>query len=99
MSLALTRDAAATKTKGYDTGSSITNVEDDRKGKAGTTRSFTSFRMTEGGKVGMSGGEKGEPAWCTKDFCVWYSWETGRLGWGSTRLAGDLHVLLETCHG
>ena len=73
--------------------------EDDRGGKAGTTRSFTSFRMTEGGRAGMTGGVNGGPAWCTKDFFVWYSSQTGRLGWGSSRVAGDLHVIWEVCDG
>ena len=41
---------AGRTTKGNNPGSSITNIEDDRGGKAGTTRSFTSFRMTEGGR-------------------------------------------------
>ena len=55
-------------------------------------------RMTEGGKAGMTDWGEGEAWWCTKDFFVWYSWETGRLGWAS-RVAGDLHVFWEVCDG
>ena len=55
--------------------------------------------MTEGEKVGRTEGGEGEASWCTKDFFVWYCWLMGRLGWGSSRVAGDLHVFGEACDG
>ena len=73
--------------------------EDDRGGKAGTTRSFTSFRMTQGGEGEDDGRGEGEASWCTKDFFVWYCWLMGRLGWGLSWFAGDLHVIWEACDG
>ena len=51
------------------------------------------------GKDGKDGGGKGELAWCTKDFFVWYCWLMGRLGWGLSWFAGDLHVIWEACYG
>ena len=42
----------------------------------------------------MTGEEKADPSCSTKHFFVWHSWQTGRLGCASTRLADNLHILL-----